>query len=224
MKHDPERNAAAYLGGLLRGARRRMFERHILNCEDCWREVDLGRKGRSVAESARELAPQALRERVRTAVETIRPRPRRPRWIFGAGLVALTALLVVVVILLPERDPREIEAAVTDFRSGRMGPSAQPELPEHLGDLELTRAQHAALEGIDAVAHSYVDASGEEVVVYVAEREWPVAVGAEHDGAGESWVAEKGGLVLICLNEPAPSLIVGNDLSVVELAASSLRT
>jgi hypothetical protein len=34
----------------------------MVDCEDCWREVDLGRKGRSVAESGRELAPQALRE------------------------------------------------------------------------------------------------------------------------------------------------------------------
>jgi anti-sigma factor RsiW len=68
LKHDPERNAAAYLDGLLSGARRRMFERHILECEDCWREVDLGRKGRSVAESG----PRAG--------ATVAPRARASRW------------------------------------------------------------------------------------------------------------------------------------------------
>ena len=84
MKHDSERHAAAYLSGLLKGARRRMFERHMMDCEDCWSEVDLGRKGRSVAESGRELTPQDLRERVRSAVEMIAPRRRRP-WAFGVA-------------------------------------------------------------------------------------------------------------------------------------------
>lgn len=223
MKHDPERNAAAYLGGLLKGARRRMFERHIVDCEDCWREVDLGRKGRSVAEAGRELAPQDLRERVRATVATLQPRRRRPLWAFGAGVVAIAVLAVAMVVVVPEREPGEIEAVLASFRSGKVGAPANPQLPPRLSDMELVGAERARMDGMEAIAHRYVDRSGDEVVVYVADEEWPVAAGAEHDNAGETWVAEKDGLVMICLNGPHSSLVVGDDVHDVELAAYSLR-
>lgn len=223
MKHDPERNAAAYLGGLLKGARRRMFERHMLGCEDCWGEVDLGRKGRSVAESARELAPQALRERVRMAVETVRPPRRRRLWVFGTGAFLIAVAVVAVLNPLPEREPPEIEAILTAFRDQQTGSSEKPRLPARLGNLELVRSGRTPVDGMDAIAHTYVDPSGDEVIVFVADEHWPVAAGAERDNAGETWTAEKDGLVLICIDEPAPSLVVGDDIHDVELAAYSLR-
>jgi len=224
LKHDPERNAAAYLGGLLKGARRRMFERHIVDCEDCWREVDLGRRGRSVAESGREMAPQALRERVRAAVETVWPRRRRPLWALGGAAVGLVALAVTgMMFLLPEREPREIEAALVAFRNRSAGVSVESRLPARLAELRLTDSARVQLGGVDAIAHTYVDPSGDEVVIYVSDEQWPVAVGAEHGNAGETWLAEEDGLVLICLDEPTPSLVVGDDLHDVELAAYTLR-
>jgi anti-sigma factor RsiW len=67
--HDPERNAAEYVTGELSGRARRWFEAHLLRCEDCWREVLLGRVGRRVAEEAREQAPAGLRDRVRASVQ-----------------------------------------------------------------------------------------------------------------------------------------------------------
>ncbi len=76
--HDPERNAAEYVSGELRRHARRWFEAHLLLCEDCWREVLVGREGRRLAESAREMAPTALRDDVRAAV-LLSDRPRRRR-------------------------------------------------------------------------------------------------------------------------------------------------
>jgi hypothetical protein len=67
--HDPERNAAEYVSGELSRRATRWFETHLLHCEDCWREVLLGRLGRRVAEEAREQAPAGLRDRVRAAVQ-----------------------------------------------------------------------------------------------------------------------------------------------------------
>jgi anti-sigma factor RsiW len=67
--HDPERNAAEYVSGELSKRATRWFEAHLLHCEDCWREVLLGRLGRRVAEEAREQAPAGLRDRVRAAVQ-----------------------------------------------------------------------------------------------------------------------------------------------------------
>jgi anti-sigma factor RsiW len=67
-RHDTERNAAEYVSGELPRRTARWFERHLLDCEDCWREVLLGRFGRRAAEDARESVPVGLRDRVRAAV------------------------------------------------------------------------------------------------------------------------------------------------------------
>jgi anti-sigma factor RsiW len=67
-RHDPERDSAEYVSGELSARARRWFERHLLDCDDCWREVLLGRFGRRIAEDAREPTPVGLRDRVRAAV------------------------------------------------------------------------------------------------------------------------------------------------------------
>jgi len=67
--HDPERSAADYVSGELPGRTRRWFESHLLNCEDCWQEVLLGRLGRRLGADIREVAPAGLRDRVRASVE-----------------------------------------------------------------------------------------------------------------------------------------------------------
>jgi anti-sigma factor RsiW len=67
-RHDPERNAAEYVSGELSRRARRWFERHILDCDDCWREVLLGRFGRRVAEDVREPVPPGLRDRIRASI------------------------------------------------------------------------------------------------------------------------------------------------------------
>lgn len=82
--HDSERNAAEYVSGELGGRRvRRWFNAHLLECEDCWREVLLGRLGRRLATDFREAAPSALRDRVRALValesRQTADRPRRRR-------------------------------------------------------------------------------------------------------------------------------------------------
>ena len=68
-EHDPEVNASLYVSGELPRRVIRWLEHHLLECEDCWREVWLARRGRLVAEHARELAPAALRDAVRGAVQ-----------------------------------------------------------------------------------------------------------------------------------------------------------
>lgn len=67
-RHDPERNAAVYVSGELSRRAVHWFEHHLLDCDDCWREVAAGRAGRRLAEEAREPAPAGLRDRVRAAV------------------------------------------------------------------------------------------------------------------------------------------------------------
>jgi hypothetical protein len=68
-EHDPEVNASLYVSGEVPRRMLRWFEQHLLECDDCWREVWLARRGRLVAEHARELAPAGLRDAVRGAVQ-----------------------------------------------------------------------------------------------------------------------------------------------------------
>jgi anti-sigma-K factor RskA len=67
--HDPERNAAEYVSGELPRRVSRWFESHLLECEDCWREVLFGRLGQRLAEHSREQAPAALRDRIRANIQ-----------------------------------------------------------------------------------------------------------------------------------------------------------
>ncbi|MDQ3956356.1 MAG: zf-HC2 domain-containing protein [Actinomycetota bacterium] len=222
MRHDPERNAAAYLGGLLSGRKRRQFESHIVECEDCWHEVDAGRKGRAVAESGRELAPQVLRERVRAAVESVTPRPKR-RWAFGAvALAAAVGAGSLYWMNLPDQ-PEPIEAVLATFADERsVGYRIEPTLPNRLGDLTLAHARAGQFDGLSTRSHYYVDRAGHDVVVHEAESEWPVALGAEHDSESHTWEATADDLTLFCASDPAPFLIVGDDAGAVHLAAAAL--
>lgn len=83
--HRPELNAALYLAGELGRRARRWFERHLLECEDCWREVALARLGRRAAEELREMAPAGLRDDVRAVVSASPARRRRFLAGFRAG-------------------------------------------------------------------------------------------------------------------------------------------
>ncbi len=206
--------------------RRKGFEEHILACEDCWSEVDLGRRGRSLAETARGLAPQKLRERVRMSVEAT-PVPRR-RWrgfAFGGSAVALAVLMVVGVysVVVPQEQPQQIAVLVADFESGSaLKTTAAANLPRRLGDLRLRHSRAGSVQGVHVTAHSYVDPAGHKVVVYQTDREFPVAEGAEHAARGDTWTAEVDGAVLFCADHPVPSLVVGDDLEEVTLAAAEL--
>lgn len=227
MRHDPEWNAAAYLSGDMSRRRRKGFEEHFLDCEDCWSEVDLGRRGRFLAETARGLAPQKLRERVRMSVEaTPVPRRRWRRLALGTSAIALAAVTSVAALdwtLNAQQQPQEIAVLVADFKSGRaLESTAARTLPKQLGDLRLQHSRAGRVHGVHVTAHSYVDPAGHEVVVYQTDRAFPVAEGAEHAARGDTWTAEVDGAVLFCADHPVPSLVVGDDLEEVTLAAAEL--
>lgn len=228
MRHDPETNAAAYLSGDMPPRRRRAFEHHMLECEECWSEVEIGRRGRSLAEAARELAPQPLRERVRMSVAaTSVPERRWTRRVTGIAAVIAVALVVSVIALvaiLPSAgQPREIALLIADFNDeAAMGAAATTTLPARLGVLRLRDARSRLVDGMDVSAHEYSDPAGHRVVVYQADATFPVADGAELGSEGKTWIAHAGGRVLFCADRPVPSLVIGDDQHMVMLAATEL--
>jgi hypothetical protein len=227
MRHDPEGRAAAYLGGELRRRQREQFEAHLLGCDDCWGQVVLGRRGRALAESLREVAPQRLRERVRATVE-ITPQGSRGASRRGA-LTATVAVLAVVVagglrLAQGTTQPPAIAAAVASYRAGASVSAGAPEVPpaRRLGDLQWRGSGRGEMAGIPVVAHSYQDAAGHRVVLLRTDRLFPEAVGARHTQDGATWIAEVDGVVLVCAERPAPSLVVGQDRAEVLLAVRRL--
>jgi anti-sigma factor RsiW len=227
MKHDPELAASAYLAGDMTRRRRRGFENHMLGCHECWAEVAAGRTGRAVAEGGRELAPQPLRELVRASIAALdAPRPKR-RWSVGLG-VALATIAGIAVIggLLwnaLSQQPPEIAALIRDFRTERFADaSTDPLLPRRLGDLTFRSLRPVSVDGVETMAHEYVDPAGHRVVVYLSDGRFPVAEGARHSADGATWSARADGVVLFCADRPVPSLLIGDDDAEVKLAASEL--
>jgi hypothetical protein len=226
MRHDPERMAAAYLAGELGRRQRERFEAHILACEDCWREVGLGRRGRALAESMRQVAPQRLRERVRVTVAATPPTRRgRRRGVLAATMVLLAAVVAGGVLLVQRpAQPPAIAAAVAGYRAGvpAWTGAATPPPARRLGDLTWQASGRGELAGLPVLAHSYQDAAGHRVVLLQGDRLFPEAAGARPMPNGATWIAEVDGLVLFCADRPAPSLVVGQHRAEVLLAAQRL--
>ena len=230
MSHEPEVAAAVYLAGSLDAAERERFEEHMLGCEECWGEVRTAHRGRALAESLREVAPQPLRERVRASVvaasRSDRRRHRRP--LAAAAIVAAVVAVVAGGLLARQGDagqPAVIAAAVASYQTGHLdGSAATPAQPpvRQSGDLVWRGARQGRLAGLPVVAHDYRDAAGRQVTLLRADRSFPEAVGASHPPGTAIWVAEVDGLAVLCADRPAPSLLVAPDRAEVLKAASQL--
>jgi hypothetical protein len=226
VSHDSEREAAAYLGGAMRARRRRGFEAHLIQCEDCWREVAVGRRGRRLAEATRELAPQGLRETIRAAVAAFPASRRRLRLpLVGATLVVVAAGAFVAGQRLGADQPRPIVRAVADFREGRMPTEAPPGAPApDLAPLRLslTSAASGSLAGLHVDAFSYRDASGRRLLLYLSDTAFPIAAGARQSTRGGPWRARIGDLELLCSQRPHALLAISNDATLLDDLAEQL--
>jgi Putative zinc-finger len=231
VSHEPEVAAAVYLAGILDATARERFEEHLLACEECWGEVRTAHRGRALAESLREVAPQPLRERVRVSVATASRSDRRRRHRPLVAVAVVAAVLAVVAGGLLARQqrgagqPAVIAAAVASYQSGHLdGSAASPVRPpvRRAGDLEWRGARQGRLAGLPVVAHDYRDAAGHQVTLLLADRSFPEAVGATHPPGAAIWVAEVDGVAVLCADRPSPSLLVGRGRAEVLLAASRL--
>jgi Putative zinc-finger len=230
VSHEPEVAAAVYLAGVLDAAERERFEEHLLGCQECWGEVRTAHRGRALAESLREVAPQPLRERVRASVAAAsrsdRRRRRRP---LVAVAVAAVVLAAVAGGLLARQggpgQPAVVAAAAASYRTGHLDASApSPAQPRVrlAGDLVWQGARQGRLAGLPVVAHNYQDAAGRRVILLLADRSFPEARGAEHPPGAAIWVAEVKGVAVLCADRPSPSLLVAGDRAEALLAASRL--
>lgn len=241
VNHVPEQLAAAYLT-TMRPRRRRRFEAHLLTCETCWQEVRLARRGRQLAETARDLAPPRLREDIRAAVTAAAaspaPRARPVRPIVAAAVTAVTAVAALAAaVILPRlwsgrqppdeaAPPAAIAAAVTSYRSGQLPGTAVP--AEHAPvltplNLKLTGTARSQLHGITVTMFSYSAPSGARLLVIRSSHPFPEASGArELDGTQDAWMARSSGVTIICAQDTHAMLLLGSDPALVRQAGALL--
>ncbi len=240
MIHDPaqrEQAAAHFLGGELRPRARRAFERHLLACEDCWHEVELGRAGRALAESAREVAPPYLRDRLRAVVEEEsvgalpEQRRARPRWHRPVALAAGVASVLGVAVALQPRaadgpSPDAVVAAVADFRAQRLPGTRMPQAPApdlSVVHLRTSGAAAGVVGGRPVTAYAYRDDAGRDLIVYLSRDPFPRADSAvSMTSADGPWTAQVQGITVLCARSPHALLVLGRDRTLVLAAARAL--
>lgn len=236
MPHDPEADAARFLGGNLPVRERERFSRHLLGCNACWNEVEQARRGRRLAESTRTAAPGELRDRVRALVDAEptpaerAPRvPRRTarRWLLPAVPVAAAAAVVLILTFgSGTSEPPSLREAVADFSAGQL-PGAQlpavgaPDLSQL--DLQPVGAGGGTYAGLDVDGYAYRDAAGRRIVLYLSDEAFPEAPGARRlAGEDGPWVARRGDVIVLCARLPHALLVVGQDDELVRSTASVL--
>lgn len=240
MRHDPERFAAAYLGQAMSRRSRARFEHHLLGCADCWGEVAAARRGRSAAESLRELASPALRDRVRAVVETVPDEatgPARPRrTVVAVFAAAAAALLVVGGVTVSRRtdaplrdapgvaavEPAPLTALVAAYGDPGGWSRTGSEPPARtLDGLSWSGSRRADLGGQDFVVHRYERPGARSVLVARSSRPLPRAAAAR-PAPGADWVAEVDRMTVLCLTSPVAALVIGGDVTEVAAVAADL--
>jgi len=229
MRHDPSRDAAAYLGGAMSGRQTEQFEAHLLACADCWQEVTQARNGRAIGESLRELAPQSLREDIRAATQAESPSPQRFQfgWLTAGALAVALVVIAGAALIRPglngrsrEQQPESIAQAIIDFQNGRIPAErpverAAPDLAE-LG-FTVSGAGSGEVGDVEVDGFSYQDKAGRRLQLYVSSRPFPEAAGAKMilDGPDSPWMASSQGIGLLCGQKPFPLLALSEDPSVL---------
>lgn len=230
--HDPETDAARYLGDDLDAAERLRFSHHLLTCPTCWDEVEQARRGRALLEAHRTVVPVDLRDRVRALVDADRPaagparaaRSRHRR--LALPVAACLASVLAVGLVRDGGDPAALREAVRDYAAQQL-PGA--ELPVATApDLSALRLQPVGAgggtySGLDVDGYAYRDGAGRRVVLYLSDQPFPEAPDAELlAGEDGPWVTDRGGVVVLCARLPHALLVVGEDRALVRSTAAAL--
>jgi hypothetical protein len=242
MSHKPDQLAAAYLDGLRARARHR-YEEHLLECELCWREVSLARRGRELAESSADTTPPGTRESIRAAVaaaaterENAAGGVRRRHLILATTvLIVLLALAGGIVTWRPWQNGTDnstapgsaLVVAVASFHADRLPGTAVPvQHPPDLSTLglQLVGASTGKLDSIGVTVFAYRDDTGTRLNLYRSTRPIPETNEVEHFGGPESaWQTEVSGVTVICGPDTHTELLISSDAQLVQHVGTLLN-
>ena len=201
----PEDRIASYVAGEMSADEERLFDEHLLSCEQCWRSVKADRFARQALGQLLEAAPPNLRERVVASVTSeqleapprlLSRRPGRARvrlLIAGAGVAAAGLAAGLLVSLGPgPREPAQVAALVV------MAGKGHPATPA------LRAGEHMVLAGqpMEIKGYSY---AGAEVIVATSVRPFPVPHSSEvlsstSHASPTVWMASQGEVSMYGVN------------------------
>ena len=241
MNHDPEQLAGAYLAAMRPRARRR-FETHLLACESCWQEVSLARRGRELAESAREVTPPGLRDDIRAAIAgtatgqpAARPRVRRPAAVAAAAVILTLASAAALTRPWPHppagrapAPPVALAAAVASYRTSQLPGTSVPagQAPDLTRlSLHLVAGAAGRLDGATVTMFVYRTPSGARLTLYRSDRPFAEAAGARELGGAETaaWTVQSSGITVLCARGNHAVLLLGSDPALVRRAGILLN-
>jgi hypothetical protein len=201
----PEERIVAFLASELSAKEEREFDRHLLECESCWHDVQADRVGRIAVERLREPAPAGLSDRVTLAISLaepgsaahrrrLRPTRRRSALRLAAALFVVFAAGGTVGGLLATdnaTDPPQVAAVVAMFT-----PDGHPPVALLAGEQRDVDHQRMAVRAY--MVH------GKEAIVATSMKPLPMPA-TSHLLAGSSpgsWMATDGTLALYGVNRP----------------------
>ena len=240
-QRDPQGGApdpGGYLAGDLHPAQRTWFEAHLVECEACWAQVRDARRGRALAETLREPAPQSLRETVRALAARADLPPATPalpvpalvaparlrepaapsrRWrriaLAGAAAIASVGIGIGATSLVtggPDHDPHEqvLHTAVAVYANAIE--VAVPASPPvtRIGTLALHSTGTATLAGSAVVVFRYGETAGDQVVLMRSPHPFPRASKARDVPGGTGWLGDVAGTAVYCRDTAGESWLV----------------
>lgn len=241
---------AAFLAGELEPADARLWDEHLLDCEQCWRAVREDRAGRQAARLLRQPPPPGLADRIAFAIEMaaadgsvprrIPPAGSRPwrrgsrgkglRWRPLAGAAALATGLVtaVAMLLLPAgRRGGDMPAAVAAVAHYAQAVSPLPGGSHPHAGSQAIPVQVGGLATLTAGGQQIVMRTwrlrGTEAVVAVSRQPFPMPARAQATPSSSmAWTAQLGTIRLYCLNGQTSELVAG-PLPLAQLATLAAR-
>jgi anti-sigma factor RsiW len=227
-----EHRTLLFLAGELDAEDRASFDRHLLECEACWRAVTEDRRGRTLAEALREPAPNGLADRIRLATETRQvgatpapstvAAPARRRWAHGRVAVAAGVLLVgaaagagttFALTARSARTPAASAAGTSSMAATMTAVHLGHALPMHIDGppvrepTTLGTAVSMTVAGVQLSVTYYRVGTGEALVVESHQRFAMPSGGTPGHHAG-AWTAQLEGLTVWCANGTMSAAIV----------------
>jgi hypothetical protein len=231
MRHDPENLAARFLDGQMRRPERWLHERHLVECAECWTQVQSARAGRSAAESLREVAPARVRERLRAVpdLDALGPTERRRRRLMPllVTVAVILAALVLGVVTDGDRSRNDVaadamaqvSAAYRDGSTWTMSAIAPP--VEQLSGLRWIETRVGAIDDDRVLGFRYTNGAGKAVLVVQRNGAFATPPDA-HPVRGGEWATEVDGVTVFCTHLPESVLVVGAEPDLVARAARTL--
>lgn len=196
-----DRRVVAYLAGELSPSEAEVFEAHLVGCDGCWLAIGQDRRGQALAEGLRELAPAAVRDRIRmqgqaapTAGPTRPTRPRRGR--FAVAALAATCLCLAglwATTIGGRSSDAATVAAVIDAAHDSWPPESV------VADGQTVALVREVLDG-------------REVTLGRSDAPFPMPAGGRHvdDNPSGPWVARRGPMTVVCISKPENLLLVAD--------------